>query len=160
MRERQLPFVFRHTWLLFILVTCLQAAVWWWRAEEAIARNPQLEEGYRRLVIGGLVWGNALWVLMGVGIIAGWVSSTMGYFNPRNSPWVVVWYLALVALWIATIVWLFFQRGAEQLVEHPGLFTSADTSPWMIKAGFLICLAGGVMGLWWMITGKARSPSR
>jgi hypothetical protein len=45
-----LPFVFRHAWLLFVIVTCANGTVWWLRARPKIAENPALREGYRRLI--------------------------------------------------------------------------------------------------------------
>jgi len=150
--------VFRHAWLLFIVVTCAKGAVWWRRAQPKIAENPALEQGYRRLIKSWLIYGNLPWLVMAAGILSGAVPSAMSYFNPRNGPFVIAFYVTVVTLWIATFYWLFFRGGAEDLLTHPGLLNLPDARPWAIKVYFLLCLAGGVVGLLWMIFGNIQVP--
>jgi hypothetical protein len=86
------PFIvllFRYFWLVFIVVTCANAAMWWRRAQAVIAQHPERRESYRRLVLGFVVWGNLPWVVMGLGIVIGGVPTVFHYFNPRNGPFVV-----------------------------------------------------------------------
>lgn len=94
---------------------------------------------------------------MGAGILSGSVPSTFHYFNPRNGPFVIAFYVTVVALWIATFYWLFFKQGAETLASHPGLL-NLPLRPWTVKAYFLLCLAGGVIGLSMMIFSDIRIP--
>jgi len=115
--------------------------VWWLRARPKIAENPALREGYRRLIRGLLIYGNLPWLVMGAGILSGSVLSTFHYFNPRNGPFVIAFYVTVVALWIATFYWLFFKQGAETLLDHPGLLNVPVGRPWIVKAYFLLCLA-------------------
>ncbi len=152
------PALFRHAWLLFIAVTCINAVIWWRRARPRIAANPALEPGYRQMIKGLLIYGNLPWVVMGAGILSGAVPSTFHYFNPRNGPFVVAFYITVVALWIATFYWLFFRRGAEALLEYPGLLNIPIKRPWAVKVYFLLCLAGGVVGLSMMIFCNIRIP--
>jgi hypothetical protein len=154
----RLPFIFRHAWLLFVIVTCANGAVWWVRARPRIAENPALQEGYRRLIRGWLIYGNLPWLVMGAGILSGSVPSTFHYFNPRNGPFVIAFYVTVVAFWIATFYWLFFKEGAETLLAHPGLLNVPVGRPWTVKAYFLLCLAGGVIGLSIMIFTDIRIP--
>ena len=88
---------------------------------------------------------------MGVGIVFGGVPTIFHYFNPRNGPIVVAWYVTVVTLWVASVYWLFFQHGAEALLAHPGLLNLPSNRPWMVKACFLLCLAVGIVGLLAMI---------
>jgi|SRR5262249_42521676 len=137
---------------------CANAAIWWRRAQPRIAENPALEPGYRRMVKAWLIYGNVPWLVMGAGILSGAVPSTLHYFNPRNGPFVVAFYLSVVVLWILTFRWLCFKRGAEMLLEHPGLFNFPVSRPWAVKAYFLLCLAGGVIGLSIMIFANIQVP--
>jgi hypothetical protein len=89
--ERVFTLVARHAWAMFIVITCLNAATWRWRARRHIAVNPALAPGYRRLIRSWLVFGNVPWVVMGLGIVFGGV----------------------VAFWVASVYWIFFRRGAE-----------------------------------------------
>jgi len=76
----------------------------------------------------------------------------------RNGPFVIAFYVTVVALWIATFYWLFFRGGAEDLLAHPGLLNLPVARPWVVKVYFLLCLAGGVVGLLWMIFGDIQVP--
>ena len=150
--------IFRHTWLLFIAVTCANAAVWWARGKKEIAKHPELESGYRQLIRGWLIYGNLPWAVMGAGILFGGVPSAWHYFNPRNGPFVVAWYVTGAALWVATVYWVFFRRGAEALIRHPGLLNLPVQQPWAVKALVILMLTGGAAGLAMMIFGDLPVP--
>jgi hypothetical protein len=145
--------IFRHAWLIFVVVTCLNGASWWYKGRREMAENPDLKPGYRRLVWWWLICGNMPWLVMGAGILSGSVPSPWHYFSPRNGPFVIAFYITVVALWIAAFHWLFFRGGAEDLVTHPGLLNLRTQSPRAVKGLFLVALAGGVAGLLMMILG-------
>lgn len=149
---------FRYTWLLFIFITCLNGVVWRWRARKHISADPALAPGYARLIRGWLIYGNLPWVVMGLGILFGGVPTTFHYFNPRNGPVVLLWYGIVVALWVASVYWIFFRGGAELLIAHPGLLNLPSDRPWILKGYFLLCLAGGVAGLLMMIFWNVPPP--
>ena len=94
----------RHFWVMFIVVTSLNGAVWWHRAKPVIAAHPERRESYRRLIRGFLFWGNLPWVVMGLGILVGGVPTVFHYFNPRNGPFVIAWYCTVVLIWVLTFV--------------------------------------------------------
>src|SRR5262245_50808865 len=137
----------RHTWLLFMAVMCANAAVWWIRARPHIARRPELEEGYRSLIRGWLVYGNIPWVVMGAGILFGGVPTIVHYFDPRNGPFVIAFYFSAIVLWILTAYWVFLRGGAEALIRHPGLLDLPSQDPRIVKLLVALSLAGGVAGL-------------
>jgi len=149
---------FRHAWLLFIFITCLNGVIWRWRARKYISADPTLAAGYTRLIRGWLVFANLPWLVMGLGILFGGVPTIWHYLNPRNGPVVLIWYGTVVTLWVASIYWLFFRRGAEILIAHPGLFNLPSDRPWVLKGYFLLCLAGGVAGLLMMILWDVPPP--
>jgi hypothetical protein len=45
------PFLFKHAWVLFILVTFVDGALWWHRGSEHRRRDPSLAADYRSLVV-------------------------------------------------------------------------------------------------------------
>ena len=57
----------------------------------------------------------------------------------------------MIGLWILSVIWIFFLGGAEFLIEHPGVLNSNVRSPLMIKIWFALSLAGGILGLAFMI---------
>lgn len=95
---------------------------------------------------------------MGAGILSGAVPSPWHYFNPRNGPFVIAFYATVAALWIATFNWMFFHRGAEALVEYPGLLNLPINRPWAVKVLFLVCLAAGVVALSVMMVANIHIP--
>jgi len=95
---------------------------------------------------------------MGFGIVVGGVPSVFHYFNPRNGPMAIAWYVVVVALWIASIYWIFFRRGAETLIEYPGLLNLPSQKPWVVKFFILVCLAGGIAGLLGMVFADIQVP--
>jgi hypothetical protein len=123
----------RHAWVLFIFVTCLNGVIWRWRARKHISANPSLTQGYTSLIRGWLIFGNLPWLVMGLGIVFGGVPTIWHYFNPRNGPVVLIWYVTIVALWIASINWMFFRGGAEMLITHPGLLNLPSDQPRVVK---------------------------
>lgn len=150
---------FRHGWAVFIAVSFLNALIWWRRAQPVIAAHPERREGYRRLIAGFLFWGNLPWIVMGVGIEAGGVPTILHFFNPRNGPFAIAWYCTIALLWILNLVWLFFLRGAETLVEHPGIFNFPTSNPRMIKILFLISTLGGAVAMIMMFLGDFPTPA-
>jgi hypothetical protein len=137
--------LFRLAWLLFIGVTCAQAAIWNLRSKRFIAERPELAPGYSRLIRGLLVWGNLPWVVWGIASTVGGVSF-MELLNPLGgNPYVLVFFTSTLVLWALAVRWLYFGRGAEELAKHPGLL--ATTNPVLIKLYFGACLLGGVAGM-------------
>ena len=146
--------VSQYFWLLGIAVTCANGLIWWRRALAQIALNPDREAGYRRLIIGSVIGGGIPWIVMGFGIVFGGVRDAFMYFSVRNGPYVIAWYITIVVLWVLSAVWLFFMRGVEQLIEHPGLMNLPSENPRMVKAFFLVCYAVSIIGLSVMIMGE------
>lgn len=150
--------LFKHFWIAFIVVTCVNAAIWRARSRPYIASKPELADGYGTLIRGWLFYGNLPWLVMGAGILSGQVPSVFGYFNPKNGPFVLAWYGTVVALWIACGYWLFVRRGAETLAMYPGLLQPPFDRPLMIKIAFLLAVAGGVFALSMMLLGAFEVP--
>jgi hypothetical protein len=152
--------VFRHFWLAGVGVICGNAAIWWSRGKVEIARQPELAEGYRSLIRGFLIFGNVPWLVMGAGILFGGVPGVDGYSDPRNGPFVGVFYASLVVVWVLLAYWLFFKAGAEDLIRHPGLLSLPSQNPTVIKVIFLLALTGGVFGLASMLLGYGPAALR
>jgi len=149
---------FRYGWALFIAVGILNTLIGWRRAKAVIAAHPERRETYRRLFFGFLFWGNLPWVVMGVGIVAGGVPTMLHYLDPGNGPYVIAWYCSIVLLSILNLVWLFFLRGAETLIDHPGFLNLKTSNPWMIKIFLLVTTLGSVIAITALLLGTTRTP--
>ncbi|MDA2924136.1 hypothetical protein MYX65_05680 [Acidobacteria bacterium AH-259-L09] len=145
-------FVSRYFWLIAIVVTSINVAIFKQRSRNHIPENPELAEGYARLFRGYLTWLNAPWVIMGIGSTVGGVPSVWHYFRPKDGdPYVLAWFASVFLLWILGTYWLFFKGGAEMLVKHPGAIITAS-SPALVKLFWVLCLAAGVFAVIMMLT--------
>ncbi len=143
----------RFFWVLAIAVTFANVAFFKRRSVRQIKVNPDLSEGYAKLLRGYVFWLNIPWVVMGIGCTIGGVPTVWHYFRPSDGNiYVLAWFGAVFLLWILGTYWLLFQGGAEMLVKHPGAFRTDINSPTIIKLLWLACLAGGVVGVIFMWT--------
>ena len=132
-------------WLGFIAITFVTAAIWRRRGRKRIAEHPESAEGYRRLTRAFMLWGNLPWVVMGLGLTLGSVDSVGSYLKPADANlWVVAFYLSIAVTWVFGLWWVFRRGGAQQLVDHPGLFNVSLSKPEHVK---LIAAAGGLLTL-------------
>lgn len=146
----------RHFWIAFIAVTCINAWIYKKRSRYYIEKNPDLAEGYAKLIRGYLIWLNIPWVIMGLGLTVGGVPSMAHYFQPKDgNPFVLAWFASVFLLWILGTFWLFFKGGAKTLAKYPGAIefhspfskTEEITSPAVIKLIWCVCLLGGIVGV-------------
>lgn len=148
-------------WVAFIAVTFANGAAIWWRAQREIRKHPELEEGYRTIIKGFLFWGNIPWIVMGIGHLVGGVPTIFQFFRPRDgNPFVLAFFASVLLIWLLGTHWLFFRGGAEMLVEHPGIFRYKITSPLYVKVYWLLCLAGGIVGVVFMFMMDVPVPTR
>ena len=152
---------------MFIVVTCLNARIYKTQSKKYIAQNPDLAEGYAKLIKGYVIWLNLPWVIMGIGSTVGGVPSTFHYLNPQSgNPYVLAWFGSVFLLWILGSIWIFFMGGAEALAKHPGaiqthsLFSKGKniSSPTAIKLFWCLCLLGGIFGVVMMWTQQLPVP--
>lgn len=149
----------KYFWILCVVVTYLNAGLFWLKSRKYIDEKPELESGYRTLIKGFAVWGNIPWLVMGLGITTGGVPSTWDYFRPKDgNPWVISWFASVFGIWALGTYWLIVRSGAEMLAEHPGMFNVDLKSPRTIKLIWLACLAGGVLGAIMMFTQEVPLP--
>ncbi len=138
----------RYFWAIAIVVTGIYVAIFRARSTGHIQANPELADGYATLLRVFLIWMNIPWVVMGIGCTVGGIPSVWHYFRPQDgNPYVLVWFASVFLLWVIGTYWLFFKGGAEMLIKHSGAFYVNISSPAVVKLFWLLCLAGGVLGV-------------
>ena len=143
----------KYFWAIAIVVTCLNAATFKKQSIVHIKKNPDLAEGYARLLKGYLVWMNIPWVVMGIGCTIGGVPSVRDFFSPKDgNPFVLAWFGSVFLLWVLGTFWLFMKNGAKELAKHPGVLGCDISSLGAIKLLWCACLFGGIMGVIFMWT--------
>ena len=128
--------ILRHAWLLLVIVTFANASVWWFRGRAEIAENPALEWGYRRLILGYLIYGNIPWLIVGAAF-----ELPPAFFRPL----LIAFAITIVVYWIAGFYWVVFGGGAEDLAAHPGLLRRSPRDPRTIKVHFSSLLGLGLV---------------
>jgi hypothetical protein len=130
--------IVQHIWLIFPIINCFNAYIWWFWGREEVAQNPDLEPGYRRLILGQLIYGTIPFVIVGA-----------GFELPRvfpglpTGPFLIAFLVNIVAYWIAGFYWVFLRGGAEDLAAHPGGPFGWERDPCSVKARFA-CIQIGI----------------
>lgn len=112
---------------MFIVATIANGMIWKSRSKKYISEKPGLKDGYDSLIKGWFIYGNIPWIIMGVGMATGMTQNMFEFFNPRQfNPIVTIFFLSIIMLWTLGSYWIYFNRGAEKLVNHPGMFTQTE----------------------------------
>lgn len=136
----------QNFWLVALLFTAINGIVYRQRFRAIAAQHPDGAAGYQQLLVGFVAVNVLVWGVMGLGSLVGGVPSVFEFFQPSlGNPWVILWHITLILLWIAGFVWLFVGTGAQFLVNHPAFFNFKPTSAWQIRLWYLACVAGGVL---------------
>ena len=147
----QFDLISKHFWIMFIVVTFINAFIMKFREKKHIAENPNLKDGYDTIFKGIIIWGNIPWIIMGACIAMGKVPSMFHFFDIRGgNPYVLTFIGSIITIWLLGSRWLFFKSGAQMLVDHPGVFNHNFTSPTLVKLLWILCLCGGIAGLTFM----------
>lgn len=139
----QVPTIINYCWIGFIGVVVAQALKLKSRSKIYIAKDPALKIGYKRIFNVHIVWNNIPFILMGIGIISGKVSSLLNYLRPsEGNPIVAIFFISMFINWIVSAVWIFFLGGAKFLVKHPGLFRFNISYPWVMAVDPIVRTVG------------------
>ena len=147
-------------WVVFIVVTFANAAIFKFRSIKQVKVNPDLSEGYSKVIKGFVLWCNIPLLIMGLGCTIGGVPSVFHYFNPKScNPYILAFFGSIFLIWCLGTYWLLFRDGAEILVKHPGMFNFDFKNPTMVKLFWFACLAGGILGVVMMFTQDIPMPN-
>lgn len=133
-----------YVWILFIIIGCANGAFWWFRGT---AQHPERRNGYKKLVLGWLIIGNIPWFIVGIGSLSGRLPSIDELFYPnQGNPFVLGFHISAMLLIAFSSGWVYFGKGAQMLIDHPGLINPPVTEPAHMKRFCMVCLAGGILG--------------
>jgi len=144
----------KYAWLVFIIFTTANYFFLKSQTQKIAEENPDLKPGYDKLLKVILIYGNIPWVIMAIGDLTGQTNSIFDYFNPRSfNPFVLAFHFYLIVIWVLSFRWIYFKKGADFLVQHPGLVyiqgfgkPITPTSK-LIKVFFALSLLGGIIGM-------------
>ncbi|MDR1010312.1 MAG: hypothetical protein LBM04_04140 [Opitutaceae bacterium] len=141
-------FAVKWFWALAIAGNFINAAFYYVRARDDMARKPELAASYPRLICGYIIWMNAPWVVMGLVILAGGAENPLDFLAPREGgAGIKLFYGTLIVAWLAALYWILFRDGDVVLSRHKAFFSwYMPSSPYMIRlfvifmsvAGFLV----------------------
>lgn len=111
-----LPAIFRHIWIMFVLVTLVNVLFFYLAAKFRFSKKPDLLATANRLLLGAAFWANLPWLLMGLGIETGQVSDMIQFFHAASTnPYVRLWFWMMAALFALGTVWMFWWGGGESV---------------------------------------------
>jgi hypothetical protein len=135
----------RNAWILLLGITFVNAVNIWAQCKKEIALRPELEDGYRRLLRGFVICQSVPWIVMGAGSVFGGVPGFFHYFNPRNGPFVVAFYVTTALISLLVCYWVIFRGGAEELLRHPGFINLPVDKAWILKAVAILAVVSEVV---------------
>ncbi len=113
----------KNLWLFLVVMTSINGVVWYFRSKKYIKANPELKQGYNRLIRGFFIYCNLPWLLIAIFRHAGLIQNSFDLAKPHNyQTGVIIWHIVVSFLVIAGTYWIFSLKGAEILCSHPGLF--------------------------------------
>ena len=138
----------KHLWVMFILVSFLNAIIFKYRAIRESEKDPSLEKGFNTIIKGFLFFSNIPWIIMGLGIETGSVAAIALFLRPQDgNPYVVGFLISISLLWLLSAYWLFLRGGAEMLARHSAIFNGNLSSPVKWKKFWISALIGGIIAL-------------
>ncbi|MDX1959501.1 MAG: hypothetical protein SFU98_13060 [Leptospiraceae bacterium] len=155
MEKNFLELILKNFWLISIAVIFINGIILKVKSQKYIQESPELKTGYDMLLKGWLIYGNIPWVIMGIGNLTKYTNTLFDYCNPKSfNPFVLIFHLSLVILWILLSRWIYFKGGAEFMEKHPGLFVktgfseaSEKITAKQIKISVGLNLLGGGIGM-------------
>lgn len=121
------------------------------RIKEQSIKNPELKTGYNQFFRAVMFYGSIPWIIMMIGALGGMTVSTFDYFKPREmNPIVLIFHAYIILIWILTVRWLYFKKGAEFLEKHAGVPTNKKMTAAEIKRTFPLALIGGIAAMVFM----------
>ena len=151
-----MPAIFNHFWIMFIVVTVANGLIWKYKSKKYIEQKPELKESYDKLIKGWLIYGNIPWLIMAIGMLSGITERMDEFFNPKEmNPIVILFFISIIGIWIIGTYWIFFKKGAEKLVAHPGFITKTEKGnekfeTMKIKLLWIAGILGGIFGIYMM----------
>ena len=146
-------FIIKYFWILFIVLPLLNAVLIKRRVKQYIIEKPELESGYDSYIKYSIIFGIIPALIIGIAILTQSVGSMFDFFQPRKlNPYVLAFHFCVVIYWILSIRWVYFNKGAEFLEEHPGLIVKnsfgkrSNVTAKEVKIFFPLMLLGGVIG--------------
>ncbi len=140
-------FLSKYFWVIAFIVSYINYISFKNKSKKYIEKNPELEEGYKKILKYYLLWQNIPWIIMGIGMTFGKIPYIWYYFKPKDgNPFVISWYISVILLWVLGSYWIFFKNGAETIVKYPGAFNVEIKKPIIVKLIWIILLAFGIFG--------------
>ncbi|MCO4782733.1 MAG: hypothetical protein KC646_10455 [Candidatus Cloacimonetes bacterium] len=124
------------------------------KARKICKEQPELKEGFEKLLRGFLFWANLPWIVLGFGRIIGGLTLEQAFFSlDLNNPYAVLFVLTVMTIWVRAAIWLHFQKGADTLIKYSGVWHSKNVKKSTIFAQYYISVLGGVFALYLVIIG-------
>jgi hypothetical protein len=153
-----------HFWVVMFASAIYGALLFRVRSRKYISKDPGLKEGYDQLFWKYFISTLPVPIIMMVGMALGKVQSGWSYLRPQDrNPWVIAFYSVFLTMLLVDAWWIFFRRGAEQLVKYPGLpglnFKRGFSDSRSIKIIMGLMVIGMIVGVLVMVGANVAVPT-
>jgi hypothetical protein len=96
------------------LVTTLNGFIIKIKGDKIFVTGSEEYEKYRKFLLGYIIVLNIPWIVMGIGVIGGWMSTMFDVFGDiRNNIFVMTWWILTLIMTGIIAYWILFKRGGE-----------------------------------------------
>lgn len=142
-------FLDKYFWIVFILysfymVSAPKSLLAGWE------KNDKIMDEYKALRKNILMFMNLPWLIMGIGIISGSVSSMFEYLLPaKGNPFITLFFISAALLWAVSLYWVFMLNGAEkaarfQIFRFNSFGKRSELTPDSIKLTIVLMVLAGI----------------
>lgn len=147
-------FIDNYFWVICLLTGFINHFSFSIKARKVCKDQPELKEGFEKLLKGFLFWSNLPWLVLGFGRIVGGLTLEEAFFSlDLNNPYAVLFILTIMTIWVRGTIWLQFQNGVETLVEYSGVWHPKNVSKLTIYLQYYAGLFGGIIAMYMVVIG-------
>lgn len=111
--------LYKYFWIVIILGLVAHAVFSRMEAKDRIKADPSLRKPLNRLYGGFVFWLSLPFLMMGGGIISGYVDDIFHYLRfDSGNPFIIAFHALVFAEDALFIYWIFFRRGDHLLALH------------------------------------------
>ena len=115
--------MFKFFWIFGFVVSIANAFIFNERSKKYIAQNPELKEGYTKLIKWFLIFFNIPFMIIGIGELSEMTHGIQMYLAlPKSlNPILLIFHLYMFLFIVFSSIWIYARGGADFIAKHPGI---------------------------------------
>ncbi len=140
-------FIVKHFGFLCLIFALIFAGIQQLYAFVKVKKNPDLADGYKKVVLGYLIFMGFPWLIMAIGELLYGFSSIFFIFMLKDGnifSW--LFFIVLLCEYVFLFVWVWFRGGGDHLYKYQ-LFSYKFSSPLAAKLLITLAILGGTIAM-------------